>query len=173
MSDEAVTFHDREGRTLELPLPEPGDYSLNLPEQLRLYREAGHFRLVGDGQPERLFQGEHGRCRLQRWQNGAEFIELVYDLQGQVQALKASWGKTLLIQRDGQHIVAIGPARFGETGPALTATPFVRYQYSGHGDLIAALDPLEHGEAYAYRNHMISRRTLATGFNFHFEWDAY
>jgi RHS repeat-associated protein len=173
VSDTAVSFHDREGRTIELPLPEPGDYSLNLPEQLRLYREAGHFRLVGDGQPERLFQGEHGRCRLLRWQNGAGFIELVYDLQGQVQALKASWGKTLLIERDGAHIAAIGPAKLGEQGLALASAPFVRYQYNEQGDLAAALDPLEHGETYAYRNHMISRRTLATGFNFHFEWDAY
>lgn len=173
VSDTAVAFHDREGRTIELPLPAPGDYSLNLPEKLRLYREAGRFRLVGDGQPERLFQGEHGRCRLQRWQNASgQFIELVYDRHDQVQALKASWGKTLLVQRDGQHIVAIGPARFGETGPALTATPFVRYQYSG-GDLVAALNQLDQGETYAYRNHVITRRTLATGFNFRFEWDDY
>ena len=174
VSYESVTFHDREGRTIELPLPEPGDYSLNRPEQLRLYREAGRFRLVGDGQPERIFQGEHGRCRLQRWQNGAgPFIELVYDRHDQVQALKASWGKTLLIERDGQHIAAIGPAKLGEQGLESAAAPFVRYQYNENGDLIAALDPLEHGETYAYRNHLISRRTLATGFNFHFEWDAY
>jgi RHS repeat-associated protein len=174
VSDEAVTFHDREGRRIELPLPAPGDYSLNLSEQLRLYREAGHYRLVNDGQPERIFQGEHGRCRLQRWQNASgQFIEQVYDRQGQVQALKASWGKTLLIQRTGPHIVAIGPARLGEQGLELAAAPFVRYQYNEHGDLAAALNPLDNGETYAYRNHVITRRTLATGFNFRFEWDDY
>jgi RHS repeat-associated protein len=173
ISDTAVSFHDREGRTIELPLPEPGDYSLNLPEQLRLYREAGHFRLVSENQPDRIFQGEYGRCRLRRWQNGAGFIELVYDPRNQVQALKASWGKTLLIQRDGMHIAAIGPAKLGEQGLALASAPFVRYQYNEQGDLIGALDPLDHGETYAYRQHMITRRTLATGFNFHFEWDDY
>ncbi|WP_036250793.1 DUF6531 domain-containing protein, partial [Methylobacter sp. BBA5.1] len=167
VSDTAVAFHDREGRTIELPLPEPGDDSLNLPEQLRLYREAGHFRLVSAGQPDRLFQGEHGRCRLQRWQNAAgQSIEPVYDPHGQVQALKASWGKTLHIQRDGRHIVAIGPATLGEQGWELAATPFVRYQYDEHGDLVAALNQLDQGETYAYRQHMITRRTLATGFNF-------
>ncbi len=174
VSDTAVAFHDREGRTIELPLPDPGADSLNLPEQLRLYREAGHFRLVSAGQPDRLFRGEHGRCRLQRWQNAAgQSIEPVYDGLGQVQALKASWGKTLLIERDGRHIVAIGPATLGEQGWELAATPFVRYQYDEHGDLVAALNQLDQGETYAYRQHMITRRTLATGFNFRFEWDDY
>jgi len=169
VSADGVSYHDAEGRAVELPLPEPGDYSLNLPEQLRLYREDGQYRLVGADGPARVFQGGAGRCRLARWQNEAgHCIEPVYDEHGQAQALRASWGKTLLIQRDGPRIAAIGPARRGEH-----AVPLVRYRYDAAGDLVGVLDRLDQGERYAYRNHVITRRTLASGFNFHFEWDSH
>ncbi|MGZ8219967.1 RHS domain-containing protein [Methylomagnum sp.] len=128
--------------------------------------------MPADG-PERIFESGIGRCRLRRWQQEGHGIALIYDDQGQVQALQASWGKTLLIQREGSRIAAIGPARLGGTGLEFTAPPWVRYQYDGQGDLSAALNCLGQGERYAYRNHVIVRRTLPSGFNFHFEWDSY
>ena len=48
----------------------------------------------------------------------------------------------------------------------------MRYAYDADGDLVGALDRLDQGERYAYAGHLLTRRTLATGFSFHFEWDA-
>ena len=52
VSATGVAYHDREGRTIELPLPDMGCYSLNRPEQLRLHREQGHYRLTGEDEPQ-------------------------------------------------------------------------------------------------------------------------
>ncbi len=174
VTETQVAYHDREGRTVEFPIPELGGYSLNLPEQLRLYREEGRFRLTSDDGPELVFASGLGRCRLTHWQNETgQSIELVYGETGQVKALVASWGKALVIQREGQHIIAISPARPCVGGYEPIAAPWVRYQYDAAGDLVASFNRLEQGERYAYQNHVIIRRSLASGFNFHFEWDRH
>ncbi|MFZ4702975.1 MAG: DUF6531 domain-containing protein, partial [Candidatus Methylumidiphilus sp.] len=174
VTETSVAYHDREGRTIEFPLPDRGSYSLNMPEQLRLYREESHYRLTGEDGPDRLFATGQGRCRLLRWQNDTgQSVELIYGEAGQVQALESSWGKVLLIQREVGRIAAIGPASLGVMGYEFAAAPFVRYQYDAAGDLTAALNRLDEGERYAYQNHAITRRTLASGFSFHFEWDRH
>lgn len=176
ITEAGVSYHDKEGRTVELPLPEPGDYSLNLPEQIRLYRQEDLFRLVDEDGAQRIFEVGQGqqRYRLKSWQNDAgQNIELIYNEKGQVRALRTSWGKLILIQRDGTRISAIGPAKEGVNGLEFIAMPWVRYQYDQQGDLVAVRDRLDQGESYAYRNHIIIRRTLASGFNFYFEWDSY
>jgi RHS repeat-associated protein len=168
-----VTWHDREGRTVQIPLPEPGGSSANPPEQLVLQREEGHLLLQVGDEPARVFEGTSGRCRLAAWRNrNGQSIALEYGEDGQVAALVASWNRRLLIQRAGTRIAAIVPVREQalETAPP---KPLVRYEYDAQGDLARARDALDHGERYAYRNHMIARRTLASGFNFHFDWDRW
>ena len=167
-----IHFHDREGRSIALPLPAPGGYSLNLPARLRLYREDQQYRLLAENGAERIFAADTGR--LLAWQNPTgQRIDLVYDAQGKVQLLQASWGKALLIQREAGRIAAIVPARRGGQGWEAAAQPLCTYQYDAQGDLAAALNRLNQGERYAYRNHVIIRRRLASGFSFHFEWDDY
>jgi RHS repeat-associated protein len=173
VSINGVDYHDKEGRVVKLPLPEMNAASRNLPEQLQLVRETGQFRLISADGLERVFQDQPGHCHLLRWQNENHFIELIYDLQNQVQALKASWGKSLFIQRNGARIAAIGLGKQSDKGWEFSAVPYVRYGYNEVGDLTGVANRLNQGESYAYQNHVITQRTLASGFNFHFEWDSY
>ena len=169
-----VAYHDSEGRRVEFPIPELGGYSLNLPEQLRLHREEGQYRLTSEDGHELIFASGQGHCRLTHWRNETgQSIELIYGETGQVKALVASWGKALVIQREGRHIIAISPARPYVGGYEPIAAPWVRYQYDAAGDLLATFNRLDQGERYAYQNHVIIRRSLASGFNFHFEWDRH
>ena len=174
VSEDLVVYHDSEGRDIPLPLPELGEYSLNLPERLRLHRDDGQFRLVVEEGVDRVFADGHGRCRLTGWRDKTgQSIELIYDVTGLATALKSSWGKVLAILWEGRRIVAIAPARLGGKGYEAAAAPLVRYQYDESGMLAAVSDRLGHGERYTYRDNMLVGRTLASGFSFHFEWDQY
>ncbi|HNG60069.1 MAG TPA: RHS repeat-associated core domain-containing protein, partial [Cellvibrionaceae bacterium] len=46
------------------------------------------------------------------------------------------------------------------------------YDYSETGDLIAQRNVLGVGERYEYKNHLFTRRILATGFSYYYQWDG-
>lgn len=175
LAGEAVRYHDCEGRTLELPLPAIDGYCVHLAEQIRLYRSAEHFRITRDDGPDRIFSSNGGsRCELLRLQNElGHAITLQRDAEGLVQGLVASWGKALLLQREQGLISAVVPARLQTGGLRAVAPALVSYRHDAAGDLVAVLDRLQAGERYAYRDHVLVRRTLASGLNFHFEWDRH
>jgi RHS repeat-associated protein len=169
---ERVTFCNADGQRIDLPLPKPGAYSINLPEQVRLYRENGQYRIVDPSGLAKTFTGRSGRCPLRSWQNSqGQSLYFHRDANGDVERISASWNKHLLLERQGRRIVAIRPGKRVGSGFEVAGEPLVNYRYSDAGDLIGARDRLEQGETYAYRNHVIARRTLASGFNFYFEWD--
>ncbi|WP_082879810.1 RHS repeat-associated core domain-containing protein [Methylomonas methanica] len=169
---ERVTFCNADGQRIDLPLPKPGAYSINLPEQVRLYRENGQFRLIDQSGLAKTFTGRVGRCPLRAWHNSqGQSLYFHRDANGHVERISASWNKHLLVERQGRHIVAIRPGKRNGSGFEAAGEPLVSYLYSDAGDLSGARDRLDQGENYAYRNHVLARRTLASGFNFYFEWD--
>ena len=172
-ADGGLQFHDREGRRIALPLPAIGQQGVNIAERMRVHRSAQHLRICAPSTPDRLFMLGAGRRPLLAWRNASGHqIDIVRDDLGQATALRASWGRSLVIERDGHRIRQVTPARRTARGLEASGAPLVRYAYDADGDLVGALDRLDQGERYAYAGHLLTRRTLATGFSFHFEWDA-
>ncbi|NJD05819.1 MAG: peptidoglycan-binding protein, partial [Methylococcaceae bacterium] len=170
---ERVSYHNADGQRINLPLPEVGSYSVNLPEQIRLYRDAKRFRLVDRSGLERVFLGASGRCLLASWNNReGQSLQIHRGDHGDIDRISAGSHRHLLLERQGRHIVAIRRARRNGTAYEPVSDPLVRYQYSEEGDLIATLDRLEQGERYGYRNHLLISRKLASAFLFQFEWDG-
>jgi len=169
---ERATFCNADGQRIDLPLPAPGAFSINMPEQLRLYRENGQYRIVDPSGLAKTFAGSQGRCPVRAWHNSqGQSLYFHRDANGDVERISASWNKHLLLERQGRRIVAIRPGKRVGSGFEAAGEPLVSYLYSDAGDLIGARDRLEQGETYAYQNHVIARRTLPSGFNFYFEWD--
>jgi RHS repeat-associated protein len=165
---ERVAYHTAEGQTIDFPLPAIGDYSLNLPEHLRLYRDEQGSRVVGRNGLVRVFAGSHGHCPLRAWQrNGC-----VTDTDDRVIGLRSNWGQGLLIEWVEDRISALRPAQAEPHGLVATGAPYVLYHYSPEGDLTGVFNRLNAGERYTYRQHLLQRRTLASGFNLYFEWDS-
>lgn len=169
--DGLLTYHDAEGRRISLPLPGDGQRGHNTAEQLAVERRGDQVNIQPDEGPQRLFRLGPGRCRLLGWQQAGHGIDIACDREGRAVALLASWGRKLLIDRDGHRIVALVPARDTPQGLAPSGEALVRYRYNGKGDLVRVLDALGAGERYAYAGHVIERRTLASGFSYHFAWD--
>ena len=171
--DGGLTYHDHEGRRIRLPLPKVGEHGVNTAERLRVTRSAQHVRVRPQRGPDRLFRLTARRSGLQAWIGvDGHRIDLVRDEHGLVVALHGSWGAGMIVHRQGARILGLSPARRTPLGSQSAGMPVVRYFYDGHGDLVRALDRLDQGEHYAYDGHLLARRTLPSGFNFHFEWDG-
>lgn len=169
--DGTLVFHDQEGRRIVLPLPDDGGQGRHAAEQITVERRGDELCIVPERGPQRLFRLGPGRCRLQAWREAGHRIDIAGDREGRPVALHASWGRSLLIDRAGHRIAAIVPAETTPAGLVPTDEPLVRYRYSTRGDLTRVLDALGAGERYAYAGHVLRRRTLASGFSFHFAWD--
>ncbi len=179
-----IYYHDTEGRKIPFPIPQTGQYSSNSAEQLRLTAlEDGRYRiqfLQGD-QPDRLFQSLHGKYRLQALQDSlGNTLQCLHNAHGQIIQLLGDWGKGLRFHYQGRHIFQIDELSLKETthSASVPSDLFqtirrVRYQYDRHNDLVAIFDPADNKEQFAYKNHIITRRTLKSGFDFYFEWDQY
>ncbi|MCP5016007.1 MAG: RHS repeat protein, partial [Ketobacter sp.] len=84
----------------------------------------------------------------------------------QIERLEASWGAVLEFQNSDKGLIQSIRERTSEGHKTLAC-----YHYSPEQDLIAIEDAGGDAERFAYQNHIITQRTLRTGFNFYFQWD--
>ncbi|ABC28802.1 Rhs family protein [Hahella chejuensis KCTC 2396] len=171
-----LVFTTDEGRYIDFPLAEPGQTVRNAAEHLELRRiDDTHYVLKQRGEPIRLFVGAGGVYRLEGLLDGVgNGVRIQYwqDLDGYerpVTLIQTSWGKRLYVLHNAQGLICeIQSLRADGDVDTL-----VRYEYDDAQDLAQVRDPAGAGESYAYRNHVITRRTLKTGFSFYFEWSRY
>ncbi|WP_226667005.1 RHS repeat-associated core domain-containing protein [Microbulbifer aggregans] len=167
-------FHDNEGRVIALPHPGGSGLSHNVVEKLSLKRIAdNHWVITPYGAPaglqkhfKALNPGDN-RLALSEIRDGYNNFYRFHYVEKQLICVESSLGEAL-------HISPID-GRIGELKKETRdgrIQLLARYEYSAEGDLIRATDAEGFSEAYAYQGHVISKRTLKTGYNFHFEWDA-
>ena len=106
------------------------------------------------------------------WHEEQGFIlRLQRNAQGLLSSIKGNWGRGLQLLRNAEgRITAI--QQLNEDKEPL-APALASYDYDESGDLIAHRNADGHGDRYQYQNHIFTRRTLPTGYNFHFEWDEH
>ncbi|WP_406827995.1 RHS repeat-associated core domain-containing protein [Microbulbifer sp. ARAS458-1] len=167
-----VALHDAEGRVIRLPIPGASGRSHNVVEQLSIARENDdhwiitpygaprgvqkHFRAAGAGGPLKLseIRDDYGN-----------FYRFHY-VKGQLICVESSLGEAL-------HITPVN-GRIGELKKESRdgqISSLARYEYDEQGDLVRAIDANGHSEQYEYVGHLIKKRTLKTGYSFHFRWD--
>ncbi|WP_347986284.1 DUF6861 domain-containing protein [Methylomonas sp. AM2-LC] len=169
---ERASYRNADGQSIDLPLPAVGRYSVNVPEQIRLYRDVGQFRIVDASGLEHVFSGTEGRCRLSAWQNHYGQSLHFHWNGGVISRISTNWNKHLLLERQGNLIVALQPAERNGSDFVAIGEPLVAYAYSESADLVAVFDRLKQGETYAYNQHLLVKRSLPSAFSFYFEWNA-
>src|SRR5690606_22688637 len=183
-----VDYWNREGRTITFPLPLPGQFSENLTEGLTLTRPSQDcFQIATATGPSTEFRPVQGLWRpvalLDRFGNRWDFH---YDVDVNSRPvlgpllpnrLESSWGTRIELVHENGHLVAVEQRLDDATNDGSPQMPstfrWATYEYDLAHDLVSALDAEGHGERYAYQNHVITRRTLKTGFSFHFAWDRH
>lgn len=174
ISDNTIVYSEREGRQIEFPIPEIGQFSTNSAEGLFLHREWHNlFYLKQAGQPDKLFMGPTsvekpvpGTLKL------AAFVDTVgnrwdcfYNSNQLIERMESSWGDVLEFEPNVRGMIERISDGNGNT--------LARYHYSSEKDLIAVEDAGGDAERFQYQNHIITQRTLRTGFRFYFQWDQY
>lgn len=189
LEGQRVLYHDSDGRKVPFQLPKVHQRSRYIPEGLILDRlSEDAFILRQDGHPLRVFTRHGARSSYLRLtqlrhpsyvpagnvlgvkQSESGFaINLHYNENNQLTQLQGNWGKSLLLSRNGEGRVVRVDLKDSASGARQT---LAEYDYDTAGDLVAQRNAKGVGEKYAYRNHLIQKRTLVTGFNFYFEWDG-
>ncbi len=183
-----IYYHNQEGRKIPFPIPQKGQYSTNTVEKIRLSaQEDGLYRLqfLKDNQPDRLFQHINGVYRLHALEDSiGNTLQCLHNDHGQITQLLGDWGKGLRFHYQGKHIIQIdelsvndetaeSSSELDKTKSSFHTINRVRYQYNQQNDLIAIIDPANNKEQFSYKNHMVTQRTLKSGFSYYFEWDQY
>ncbi|WP_108651045.1 DUF6531 domain-containing protein [Dongshaea marina] len=172
-----LNYFDAEGRKIEIPIPwqQPTRNSRENYGARRLEwgdEAAIAIRLPDDS--EQIFT-----LVDERWLPQAIVDSfgnnLSYHYQdGRLTELRGSWGRGLALEWHDGRVISVSPLREGACNGELewrSLPPVVHYHYDEAGDLIRVRDRLGLGDSYQYSNHLFSKRTLASGFNYQFEWD--
>ncbi len=190
LEEDCVLLFDADGREIRFKRPYIGQTSQQLTENLELeFAAARQFILKTHGQPTKVFEREGGnRYRLTQirhkayrapekgvngnWEGEQGYaLTLHYNVNNKLVRITSNWGRGLFFTRNEQGRIT-QVHQLNDQGEKLEPA-LAHYEYDSAGDLIAHKNADGHGEKYQYQNHIITRRTLATGFNFHFEWDEY
>ncbi|MGL6159782.1 RHS repeat-associated core domain-containing protein [Microbulbifer sp.] len=172
-------FHDAEGRIIALPAPGASGRSHNVVEKLSLTRvDDDHWIIAPYGAPngvQKHFKpagafAEH--LSLAEIRDGYGNFHRFHYVDERLICVESSLGEALHISppRGNANLGRIGELK-KETRDGRIAA-LASYQYSDEGDLIQATDADGHSERYRYHCHVIKQRTLKSGYNFYFEWDA-
>ncbi|MCE2030449.1 RHS repeat-associated core domain-containing protein [Sessilibacter corallicola] len=181
LDDGQVRFTTLEGRYILIPEPKLGETTVNKAEGLRLTAANDGFVLQQKGAPDKFFQGYGARKKITHWvDNAGNALSFNYDndLRRRLENISSSWGQRLDFTYNGQgfisaiELVSEHKDSNSETATANSHT-LVKYGYDEHGDLIAITDANGHRETFEYTNHIVTKRTLKTGFSFYFEWDKF
>ncbi|WP_238152046.1 RHS repeat-associated core domain-containing protein [Microbulbifer sp. A4B17] len=173
----AVQFHDAEGRVISLPAPGNSRRSHNVVENLSLTRVNDEHWVVtpygAQNGVQKHFKatGTNGALKLSEIRDGYGNYYLFHYIDERLICIESSLGEALHISPpEGQpNSLRIGELK-KETRDGRIKI-LAKYEYSDEGDLIKATDADGYSEQYEYHKHVISKRTLKTGYRFYFEWD--
>ncbi len=189
IEDAKLTYVDQEGRKIPFALPalyqtskyRPEGFTLDrVGERVFILKNDGNFFKVfsSDGKASSIcllreirhpgYKAAHSQLGRKKAEQGF-VIRFLYNKSQQLVQAEGNWGKSFVFQRNAQQ-------RISSVSLANTVTGnhkiLVAYEYDEYGDLIAEKNSLGFGERYQYENHLITKRTLKTGFSFYFEWDG-
>ncbi|WP_066962872.1 RHS repeat-associated core domain-containing protein [Microbulbifer sp. Q7] len=168
-----VALHDAEGRIIRLPIPGDSGRSHNVVEQLSVTRESDrHWVVAPYGAPKGIqkhFRAESAAgssLKLSEIRDDYGNFYRFHYVQGQLICVESSLGEALHISPVEGRVGALKKeSRDGHI------SVIASYEYSEQGDLIRATDAKGHSERYEYVGHLIKKRTLKSGYSFHFRWD--
>ncbi|WP_444943654.1 RHS repeat-associated core domain-containing protein [Microbulbifer sp. ZKSA006] len=175
--NKTVKFYDAEGRVISLPAPGNSGRSHNVVEKLSLTQVSDEHWVISPygalNGVQKHFKaiGESGTLKLSEIRDGYGNYYLFHYIGKRLICIESSLGEALHISPpEGQR----NSLRMGELKKETRdghIKILAQYEYSDEGDLIKATDADGYSEHYEYQQHVISKRTLKTGYRFYFEWD--
>lgn len=165
-----MVWTDPEGRRVRFAKPQPGGRSYQTAEGLCLVEREGTLTIFGRDSRHWVFQPAPQGWRLNHCSEpGGQALHCHYDDRNRLVAITNDQERGIRCEygADGRiaQLLRIAP---NTARPRMVA----RYHFDGQGDLVRSEDASGQAESLQYRSHLLVRRTLRSGFSYHFDWDA-
>ena len=170
VTPDKIALHNAEARIITFPTVEVGRSCRNRVEKLTLTRHSyAQYGLTLTGSNrEYLYEAIDSPFQLRLTQirdSLGNQLTLHYQQQ-KLTRIQASHGDSWVLYYNPQDTLdAIH--RHGAEGQS---TCLVQYRYDAQQDMVQATDAAGHSEHYAYQHHLITQRTLKSGYRFYFQW---
>ena len=173
VSDNKVYLHDAEGRIIPFPLPLVGDSCENKTENLKVYRQTSTAFLVTSTSSSlalaKVYSALDGNQSLNLTAIKDPFgnqLTLQYS-QNKLQTIRSQEQSWVLNYHDSGNIRSVVWQTSAGQEKVLAS-----YEYDSNNDLIQYADSIGNIEHYAFHKHLITKRTIKSGYSFYFEWDS-
>tara|TARA_R110002126_G_scaffold212488_1_gene359097 strand:- start:2430 stop:6413 length:3984 start_codon:yes stop_codon:yes gene_type:complete len=174
----SLTLVNEEGRHLSFAVPEPGQTSYQLAEELALRAESdGSFVLLKPDNTHWIFApaaGDKNRWLLHQVMDSlGRFIQLYYNRQSRLSRIDYTGKKGVELFYDTSGLLTrIEAVTHTPEGASATAVVLAQYQYNDEQELISATNCAAETEKYQYCQHLITVRQRASGFCHYFSWQG-
>lgn len=169
VNDLGIAWHTSEARIVPLGSVAVGSSTTNRREQITLIRNSHErYTLVSnEGALVKCFDLKNGNTYLPTSvRDGVgNGVDLVYDRALKLKSIQSDYGAQWELHYQKQLINKV--TWQGAAGETKT---LAQYFYDDSCNLIQAKDANGNSEYYQYSNHIITRRTLKSGYRFHFKW---
>lgn len=173
INNDRIELHAGTNRTIPFDLPEVGYQCRNITEKYCLKRIASNEykinRISPGVQVYYHFKAIPGteRLVLSKISDSIGNNYLMHYQDAILVSIVSSWGDRWQIKYENNLLSQVVWQRTDCPPKTL-----VSYRYSSNTDLCEAIDPIGNSEKYQFNHHLITKRTLKSGYSFQFEWDG-
>ncbi|WP_158227156.1 RHS repeat-associated core domain-containing protein [Mangrovitalea sediminis] len=163
-------WFDPEGRQVRFSRPQVGGRSYQTAEGLCLVEREDRLTIFGRDSQHWVFHAAPEGWRLDHSSiPSGSALHCRYDEQHRLAEVMNDQGRGFRCEYDSKGLLI----RLLRIYPGTAHRRQVaQYVYDSQSDLIRADDASGRAETYHYKAHLLVRRTLRSGFSYHFEWDA-
>tara|TARA_Y100000782_G_scaffold115480_1_gene159004 strand:+ start:3056 stop:7765 length:4710 start_codon:yes stop_codon:yes gene_type:complete len=173
-----LEYHDEHGATHRFEKVKPGQSSYQLSSNLALhYKTNGKQVLVTPNDHHLTFMPSESAWLLEKIINEkGQSTRFYYDSQERLERIEVNKARGCVLKYNKQGLLkAVHAYRTNEQNKlVLIDQPLACYEYDEQQNLVAATNQHGEQERYEYNAaHLLIKRTRASGFSHHFEWDSY
>ncbi|SBS38243.1 Putative deoxyribonuclease RhsC [Marinomonas spartinae] len=173
-----LEYHDEHGASHRFEKVKPGQSSYQLSSKLALHYQTNGKQVLVTPKDEHLtFKAGESAWLLEKIINETgQSTRFYYDAKERLARIEVNKARGCLLNYNAQGwLVDVKAYHVNEKEQFVTSkTPLAHYNYDETGNLIAATNQQGETERYTYNAaNLITKRTRASGFSHHFEWDSY
>ncbi|WP_217877238.1 RHS repeat-associated core domain-containing protein [Pseudoalteromonas shioyasakiensis] len=173
-----LEYHDEHGATHKFEKVKPGQSSYQLSSNLVLhYKENGKQVLVTPDDKHLTFMPGGSAWLLEKIINEkGQSTRFYYDSMERLQRIEVNKVRGCVLKYNKHGLLkTVHAYRTNEQGKlVLLEQPLASYEYDEQSNLVAATNQFAEQERYEYNAaNLLIKRTRASGFSHHFEWDSY
>ncbi|WP_168246767.1 RHS repeat-associated core domain-containing protein [Pseudoalteromonas sp. MEBiC 03607] len=173
-----LEYHDEHGATHKFEKVKPGQSSYQLSSNLVLhYKENGKQVLVTPDDKHLTFMPGASAWLLEKIINEkGQSTRFYYDSMERLQRIEVNKVRGCVLKYNKHGLLkTVHAYRTNEQGKlVLLDQPLASYEYDEQSNLVAATNQFAEQERYEYNAaNLLIKRTRASGFSHHFEWDSY